>query len=41
LEERNCCDEDTLEKRRRALEMEEERRWGEKISNSEIWEEMA
>jgi len=37
LEERNCCDEDILDKRRRALEREDERRWKEKISNSEIW----
>jgi len=39
LEETYCCDEDILEKRRRTLEREDERRWREKISNSEIWEE--
>jgi len=35
LEEIKCCDEDILEKRGRALERKEERRWREKTSNSE------
>ena len=37
--ERKCCDEDIPEKRGRALERKEERRWGEKTSNSERREE--
>ena len=38
MEERKCCDEDVLEKRRIALERENVRIWKEKFSNSEIWE---
>ena len=39
MEERKCCEEDILEKRRRALEREEGRRWREKSINSERREE--
>jgi hypothetical protein len=35
LEGRKCCGEDILEKRGRALEREEKRRWRERTSNSE------
>jgi len=41
LEEKNCCDEDILEKRRRTLEREDERRWGEKLVTVKYWRKRA